>query len=155
MKSIKLSFSILICLIAGFIGSFFTTPSITTWYVTLNKPIINPPNWLFAPVWTTLYILMGIALFLVWVKKDKEQIKLAFILFFTQLTLNSLWSILFFGLKSPFLALLEIIVLWLFILLTIIKFFKIRKLAGWLMIPYLIWVSFAGILNFLIFQLNK
>lgn len=155
MKAIKLSFSVLICLIAGFIGSFFTTPSITTWYATLNKPIISPPNWLFAPVWTTLYILMGIALFLVWMKNDKKQIKLAFIFFFTQLTLNSLWSILFFGLKSPFLALLEIIVLWLFILLTIIKFFKIKKLAGWLMIPYLVWVSFASVLNFLIFQLNK
>jgi len=155
MKIFKLLSSVVICLAAGFIGSIFTTPSIPTWYASLIKPVISPPNYLFAPVWTTLYILMGIALFLVWTAKGKDKTKSALIFFFVQLGLNSLWSILFFGLKMPLLAFLEIIVLWIFILLTMLKFFKIKKAAGWLLAPYLAWVSFASILNFLIFWLNK
>jgi len=155
MKIFKLLSSVVICLAAGFIGSIFTTPSIPTWYASLIKPVISPPNYLFAPVWTILYILMGIALFLVWTAKGKDKTKSALIFFFVQLGLNSLWSILFFGLKMPLLAFLEIIVLWIFILLTMLKFFKIKKAAGWLLAPYLAWVSFASILNFLIFWLNK
>ncbi len=151
-KTLRLTLSIVICLAAGAIGSFFTTPAINSWYVFLIKPSFSPPNWLFAPVWTTLYILMGIALFLVW-QKAKEN-KKAIIFFSAQLILNSLWSILFFGLKSPGLALGEIVVLWLLILLTILQFKKISKSAAWLLLPYLLWVSFATFLNLAIFRLN-
>jgi len=153
---LKLVFSLLICQLAGFVGSLFTSPAIPGWYQTLEKPFFTPPSWLFAPAWITLYLLMGIALFLVLRKGLKKKgIKIALIFFFIQLFLNSLWSIIFFGLKSPFWAFMEIIILWLFILLTIIKFFKISKASGWLMIPYILWVTFASILNFSIFYLNR
>jgi len=132
------------------VGSIFTTPAIPGWYATLQKPSFSPPNFLFAPVWTTLYILMGISLALILNKKNKTAI----IFFVVQLVLNSLWSILFFGLKSPKLAFVEIIFLWLAILITILKFFKISKLAGWLFVPYLLWVSFASFLNLTIVKLN-
>jgi len=132
------------------VGSIFTTPAIPGWYATLQKPSFSPPNFLFAPVWTTLYILMGISLALILNKKNKTAI----IFFVVQLVLNSLWSILFFGLKSPKLAFVEIIFLWLAILITILKFFKISKLAGWLFVPYLLWVSFASVLNLTIVKLN-
>jgi len=132
------------------VGSIFTTPAIPGWYATLQKPSFSPPNFLFAPVWTTLYILMGISLALILNKKNKTAI----IFFVVQLVLNSLWSILFFGLKSPKLAFVEIIFLWLAILITILKFFKISKLAGWLFVPYLLWVSFASVLNLTIVRLN-
>jgi len=132
------------------VGSIFTTSAIPGWYATLQKPSFSPPNFLFAPVWTTLYILMGISLALILNKKNKTAI----IFFVVQLVLNSLWSILFFGLKSPKLAFVEIIFLWLAILITILKFFKISKLAGWLFVPYLLWVSFASFLNLTIVKLN-
>jgi len=151
----KFIFAVVVCLMAGFIGSFFTTPSIPTWYASLNKPSFNPPNWLFAPVWTTLFILMGIALFLIWQNNFKNKKRLsAFVIFGLQLLLNICWSFLFFKLHSPFWALIEILILWFFILLTIIKFFKINKAAGILLIPYLLWVSFASFLNFFIYKLN-
>ena len=154
-KSIlPLLISILITLSAGFIGSFFTTSSITTWYAFINKPFFSPPNWLFAPVWTLLYILMGISAFLIWKKRDNLKTKQAFIFYGIQLILNALWSIIFFGMHNPGLALLEIIILWLFILITLIKFYKINKIAGLLFIPYLLWVSFASILNYAIWMLN-
>ncbi|MGA1197518.1 MAG: TspO/MBR family protein, partial [Candidatus Latescibacterota bacterium] len=146
----KLIFSIVICQLAGVIGSFFTVSSVSTWYVTLNKPFFNPPNWLFGPVWITLYFLMGISLYLIWNNVDKDT-KSARIVFFIQLGLNTLWSLLFFGLKSPFLAFIEIIVLWLFILLNILFFYQKSKAASYLLIPYFVWVSFASVLNFSIF----
>jgi benzodiazapine receptor len=149
----KLIFSIVICQLAGVIGSFFTVSSVSTWYVTLNKPFFNPPNWLFGPVWITLYFLMGISLYLIWNNVDKDT-KSARIVFFIQLGLNTLWSLLFFGLKSPFLAFIEIIVLWLFILLNILFFYQKSKAASYLLIPYFVWVSFASVLNFSIFYLN-
>lgn len=151
----KLIISILICLSIGFIGSFFTASSVSTWYVTLNKPVFNPPGYLFAPVWTILYIMMGISLYLVWNKglKDKTS-KTGLILFGIQLILNFLWSVLFFGLKSPLIAFIEIILLWFFILLTMIYFYKISKLSSYLLIPYILWVSFASVLNFSIYYLN-
>ena len=150
MKSIiKLIISIIVCELAGIIGSFFTTPAVRTWYPTLSKPSFNPPSWLFAPVWTTLFLLMGIAMFLVW-KKDKRGLSI----FFVQLFFNMLWSIMFFGLKSPLLGFMVIIILWVLILITIIKFFKISKPAGWLLIPYILWVSFATILNLAILIIN-
>jgi len=154
-KSIfPLLISILITLSAGFIGSFFTTSSITTWYAFINKPFFSPPNWLFAPVWTLLYILMGISAFLIWKKRDNLKTKQALISYGIQLVLNTLWSIIFFGMHNPGLAFLEIIILWLFILITLIKFYKINKTAGLLFIPYLLWVSFASILNYAIWILN-
>lgn len=144
----KLIFSIGICLGAGILGSFFTFSAIPTWYQTLNKPSFSPPNWIFGPVWTVLYILMGISLFLVWQKKKVPTI------FWVQLTLNAFWSIVFFGLRNPLLALVDIAALWIAIVLTIKAFNKINKLAAQLLYPYLAWVSFATILNLAIVLLN-
>ncbi|MEJ2354885.1 MAG: tryptophan-rich sensory protein [candidate division WOR-3 bacterium] len=147
--------SIIICQLAGIIGSIFTTPAIPTWYANINKPTFRPPNWVFAPVWTTLFLLMGIALFLIWRKGlNEKDIKIAIAVFAFQLVLNTLWSFLFFGLKSPFAAFIEIIFLWVAILASIILFFRISRLAGALLIPYILWVSFASILNFSIWRLN-
>lgn len=150
---IKLVLSLAICQVAGLLGSVFTSKSISTWYLSINKPSFNPPNWIFAPVWISLYFLMGIALFLVWKKESIQKIG-AISLFFIQLVLNSFWSVAFFGLKSPLLGFIVILILWVFILLTIIKFFKLSNLAGWLLIPYILWVSFATVLNFAILILN-
>ncbi|MEK6969392.1 MAG: TspO/MBR family protein [Nanoarchaeota archaeon] len=151
----KLAISIVVCQLAGFIGSFFTVSSVSTWYLTLNKPFFNPPSWLFGPVWISLYFLMGISLYLIWKKGIKnKQSKTAVSLFGVQLILNSLWSILFFGLRSPLFAFIEIITLWIAIILTIKYFYKISKVASYLLIPYMLWVSFAAILNFFIFYLN-
>ena len=151
----ELAAAIGLCLIAGFIGSIFTTPSIPTWYATINKPAFNPPSWVFAPVWTTLYILMGVALYLVWEKglADKK-VKLAVSIFGVQLALNVLWSALFFGLKNPFYAFIEIIFLWLTIAANIRVFWSIDKKASLLLIPYILWVSFAAVLNVSILLLN-
>lgn len=154
-KFFKLIISIIICQLAGIIGSFFTVKSVSTWYLTLNKPSFTPPSWLFAPAWISLYFLMGIALFLIWSSSDSlKKRRPAFILFGLQLILNAFWSVAFFGLQSPLLGLIVIIILWIFILLTIIGFFKISKLAGWLLIPYILWVSFATALNLAILILN-
>lgn len=150
-----LLYSLIICQLAGIIGSFFTSSSIPTWYAALEKPSFNPPNWVFAPVWTTLFVLMGISLYLIWNKGLKaKEVKTALTFFGIQLALNVLWSIIFFGLKSPLYAFVEIIILWIAILLTILKFYKISKVAAYLLIPYILWVSFAAVLNFLIFTLN-
>jgi len=151
-KWVKVIISILICQMAGFIGSIFTSPSIQTWYVGLQKPAFAPPNWVFAPAWISLFTLMGISLYLVWNKK--KNIKTPLVLFSVQLVLNMMWSFLFFGLKSPFYALVEIIILWIAILLTIISFYKVSKRAGILLLPYILWVSFATILNYYIWLLN-
>ena len=154
-KAFSLLLSIAICQAAGLIGSFFTAPAIPTWYATLQKPSFSPPNWLFAPVWISLYALMGIALFLIWQKGwQKKSVKQALTIFGFQLGLNSLWSIIFFGFQSPFWALVEIIILWGLILLTIIKFKPLSKTASLLLVPYLLWTTFATILNFAIARLN-
>jgi translocator protein len=156
MKKItKLIISIVASHMAGIIGSIFTLNSVNTWYQTIEKPSFNPPGWIFSPVWLTLFTLMGIALYLVWQKKEEgKNIKPAVTLFVIQLVLNSLWSILFFGFQSPFYAFIEIIILWLFILLTMIAFFRISRPAGWLLMPYFLWVSFALFLNLTIVILN-
>jgi tryptophan-rich sensory protein len=154
-KILPLMSFILITFIAAFIGSLFTTPSIASWYRNLNKPSFAPPNFLFAPVWTILFFLMAIAAFLVWQNKNNPQAKKALIFYFVQLAFNSLWSIIFFGLHNPGVAFLEIIILWLLILLTLIKFYKIQKIAGLLLVPYLLWVSFASFLNLFVWLLNK
>jgi tryptophan-rich sensory protein len=152
---IKLGIAILVSLMAGLVGSFFTGNSIENWYQFLEKPALNPPSWVFGPVWTLLYVLMGIALFLVWKKGwKKKAVKIAMNLFFIQLALNALWSILFFGLQNPLLAFVEIVILWLLIVITMEKFYHISKPAMYLLIPYLLWVSFASYLNASIWLLN-
>lgn len=145
------------CLVIGYFSGMVTRAAITSWYPTLIKPSFNPPNWIFAPVWSMLYVMMGVAAGLVWTRidSDRENIKNALVLFAVQLALNALWSYLFFGLKNPMLAGLEIIILWLMIYETYTKFIKINKIAGYLMIPYLAWVSFAMVLNISIWWLNK
>lgn len=154
-NGLKLILSIIICQAAGILGSFFTAPAIGEWYADLKKPSFNPPNWIFAPVWTILYALMGVTLFLVWRKGlTTKGAQTAIFLFAVQLVLNILWSFLFFGLKSPLYGFLEIIVLWVAILLTIISFLKISQPAGVLLIPYLAWVTFAALLNFSLLRLN-
>lgn len=155
VETLILFSSIIICQLAGFIGSVFTTPAIPRWYANINKPSFNPPNWVFAPVWTTLYLLMGIALFLVLRKGlNEKDVKIAIAVFALQLILNSLWSFLFFGLESPFAAFIEIIFLWIAILISIILFYHISWVAGALLIPYILWVSFASVLNFSFWRLN-
>lgn len=145
----KLIFCILITEGAGIFGSVATSSSVKTWYLTdLIKPSFNPPSWIFAPVWTLLFFLMGIALYLVWTKKNN------LFWFWVQLLLNILWSFLFFGLHSPMLAFYEIVILWIVILITIIKFWSYNKKAGILLLPYLAWVSFASFLNLSIARLN-
>ncbi len=157
IKIPQLIFSIGLCLGAGVLGSFFTVQSIPTWYQTLNKPLLSPPNWIFAPVWTTLYILMGISLYLVLISKfkDKNYKNKALTIFGIQLILNAVWSIIFFGFKNPALAFVDIAALWVAIILTIKVFYKINKLAGNLLIPYLLWVTFATFLNLTIVILNS
>ncbi len=149
MKDIpKLIYAIIICQLAGFVGSLFTSSAIPVWYASLQKASFNPPNWIFGPVWTLLFLLMGVSLYLIWIKKKIPNI------FWIQLGLNVLWSILFFGFKSPLLAFIDIIALWAAIFLTIKAFYKISRTASYLLIPYILWVSFAALLNIMIVILN-
>ena len=155
MNWIKLIASLAVCQLAAFIGSLFNIAAIPTWYTTINKPFFNPPNWVFAPVWTTLFILMGMALYLVWEKGySKKEVKLGVNMFLVQLSLNVLWSALFFGIRDILLAFVEIIALWIAIALTMCHFKKVSKKAFWLMVPYLAWVSFAAVLNLAIWLIN-
>ena len=149
----KLILAIAICQLAGIIGFVFTQDSTGTWYQTINKPTFTPPAEIFGPVWITLYTMMGISLFLVWNKKSRHK-KKAITLFSIQLALNALWSILFFGLHAPWLAFANIILLWAFILAAMIQFYKISKSAAYLNLPYILWVSFAVVLNLAIALLN-
>jgi tryptophan-rich sensory protein len=151
---LKLVASVILCQIAGFLGSLFTTPAIPTWYATLKKPFFTPPNWIFSLVWISLFILMGISLFFVWRRQGHPQFKKALIFFFVQLILNVLWSLAFFGLRLPLLGFIDIILLWIAILLTILHFLKVSKFAGVLLIPYLLWVGFATLLNLSLWILN-
>jgi len=154
---LKLAFAIAISELAGIVGSVFTVSAIPGWYAELEKPAINPPGWVFGPVWVTLYALMGISLFLIW-KNDSsvssKDRKRAFILFFIQLFLNAIWSIIFFGLKSPGWAFADIVLLWLAIVWTIVAFHRVFRPAAYLLAPYLLWVSFALWLNYSIWTLN-
>ena len=155
-KYVKILIFVVTCLAVGYLSSIVTRSSVATWYPTLVKPSFNPPNWAFPVAWTTLFVFMGIAAGLVWDKIEikKEEVQNALLFFFIQLALNALWSFLFFGLKNPMLALIEIILLWLMIYETYMKFNKIDKIAGYLFVPYLLWVSFAIILNGNIWWLN-
>ncbi|MFH1423526.1 MAG: TspO/MBR family protein [Candidatus Nealsonbacteria bacterium] len=180
MKNIvKFIVSILICQATGVLGSFFTAPAINTWYAFLAKSSFNPPDFVFAPVWTLLFLLMGIALYLVWSKNWHIEVKAetanqktwnpisrklytgtwreenAVAIFSLQLGLNILWSIIFFGLKAPGFAFFEILMLWFAILYTIVNFYRISKASSFLLLPYLLWVSFAAVLNFAIWRLNS
>jgi len=150
----KLVIAIVVSELAGVIGSVFTVSAIPTWYAGLVKPALNPPSWVFGPVWTALYALMGIAAFLIWKNHTATSKNMAYRFFFIQLILNVVWSIIFFYHHNIGGAFIEIIVLWLAILATIIAFAKISKPAAWLLVPYILWVSFAGYLNFSIWQLN-
>ncbi len=152
----RLLLSILITQAVGGLGSIFTVGAIKSWYPTLKKPSFNPPNSIFGPVWSVLFTLMGVSLFLVWRKKaeGKPGVDPALKVFGIQLGLNTLWTILFFGLKSPFYGLVDIAFLWVAILATIVAFSAISVPAALLLIPYILWVSFAAVLNFYIWRLN-
>jgi len=152
---LKLITAIVVCELAGIIGAVFTSSAISSWYSTLAKPALNPPSWIFGPVWTILYALMGVAVFLIWKKGiHHKHIRKAVGVFALQLTLNTLWSIVFFGLESPGWAFVNIVLMWLTIVWTMILFYKISKPAMWLLAPYILWVSFAAYLNYSIWILN-
>ena len=147
--------SVLLCNCAGLLGSLFTTTGPGSWYSTLIKPAFNPPSWIFAPVWTLLYILMGISLYLVIMEGMKgRDVRIPLLIFAIQLILNILWSYAFFGLESTFFGLLVIILLWISIVATMILFYPVRKAAAWLLVPYILWVSFATLLTYTIYSLN-
>ncbi len=151
----KLIISIIICELAGVIGSVFTVSAIPNWYAGLAKPALNPPSWIFGPVWITLYILMGLSVFLVWrIGWKKKGVRKALGIFGIQLFLNSIWSIVFFGLQRPGWAFINIIALWLTILWAMAVFYRISKPAMYLLLPYILWVSFALYLNLAIYTLN-
>ena len=151
----KLVISILIPLLVGAVAGLFTSSGVKGWYALANKPWFNPPDWIFAPVWTGLYIMMGIAFFLIWrAAADKTIKQTAMILFVVQLVINFFWSFIFFRLQQPGWAFAEIILMWVTILLTILSFGKISSTAAWLMVPYICWVSFALVLNYSIWKLN-
>ncbi len=154
-KLFRISIAVLLCLLIGFLSSIATKASINTWYVTLNKPSFTPPNWVFAPVWTIMYIMMGIAAGIVWSKGFYHKwVKTALYHFGFQLLLNAAWSIFFFGLQNPLIALLDIIALFILLLFTIRWFRVVNTTASYLLIPYTLWVAFATALNFGIWQLN-
>lgn len=154
LKLKKLASSLLIAFTPGAIGSLATIPNIPLWYASLNKPFFNPPNWVFGPVWTILYLLMGVSLYLIWTARYKGSKKTAFIVFGAQLLLNALWSLVFFGLLMKVASVVIIIVLLGLILLMIKLFWPISRMAAWLLVPYAIWVSFATVLTIAIAGLN-
>lgn len=177
-KLVKLVISVVICQLAGGVGSIFTVSEIATWYAVLNKPFFQPPNWLFGPVWTLLFLFMGISLYLVWEKN--WQIKFDFgklkgkawnkysekfwmgswqkanliLIFCAQLVLNVLWSVIFFSMHNLGLAFFELVMLWFAILYLIFNFYRVSKISSYLLVPYILWVSFAGILNLAVWLIN-
>ena len=157
MKSnsiLKLIFALALPLAVGAIAGFYTAKAIPDWYSTLNQPSFNPPNWLFGPVWTTLYLLMGISLYMIWSLEPGKERNNALVTFGIQLLLNFGWSFFFFYFKILGFALIEIMVLWVSIVSMIVFFYKLKPLAAYLNIPYLLWVSFATILNAAYYKLN-
>jgi len=146
--------SLIIPLAVGGISGFFTVSAIPGWYQTIQKPSWNPPNWVFGPVWTTLYVLMGIAMYLIWTQPRTEQRQRALYLNAAQLILNFFWSLIFFNLHAIGWALIEIIILWVVIVQTMFAYDRIYKPAAWLLLPYIVWVTFATILNGTIWWLN-
>lgn len=156
-KFTKILIMAVTCVGVGYLSSLLSRDETDPWFDSLVKPVFNPPSWLFSPVWTTLYIFMGIAAGLVWDKIDtqREIVRKGLTFFWIQLALNALWSYLFFGLHNPLLALIEIVLLWLMIFETFLQFNKVNKTAGYLFIPYLMWVTFATVLNASIWWLNR
>lgn len=150
----KLAISIALTLLVGIGAGFTTANAINSWYATINKPFFTPPNWLFAPVWTVLYILMGIAFYYVWKLPETGRRNFAMFLFILQLALNGIWSIIFFKFHKINWALVDIFLLWLLIIFTMYRFTQLSKVGAWLLYPYLLWVSFAAVLNFSIWYLN-
>lgn len=157
----KLIISLILPQLAGVIGSLFTVSAIPLWYATLHKPSFSPPNWIFGPTWILLYILMGISVYLIWkalettTDEDKKHYtKTSLWFFWIHLGFNALWSIVFFGLQNPALAFINIIIIWVMILILILRFWKINRWSAYLLIPYLLWVTFASALNFAIWFLN-
>ncbi len=150
-----LAVSLIVCQLAGVFGSLATLPAIPTWYASLIKPELAPPNWVFGPVWTTLFVCMGVAAFLIWKKgTNKKEVRIALLAFAVQLALNVLWSVVFFGMQNLGAAFLEVVIFWLAILTTTALFWKLSRPAAYLMLPYLAWVSFASYLTYMLWQLN-
>lgn len=145
---------IILCFASAFIGSIFTFKSLKTWYPTIKKPSWNPPKEVFGPVWTVLYLLMAVSGWMIW-ERTQHVFGIEMVLFLIQLVFNTLWSLIFFGLRHPGWAFVDVILLWIFIVLTMLSFWSIYWLSGALFIPYLIWVSFAAFLNFTIWQINR
>jgi tryptophan-rich sensory protein len=155
-SAIKLIIAVAIPLTVGGLSGFATARGVTDWYPTLAKPSFNPPAWVFGPVWTVLYIMMGVAAFLVWrTGLDVDGVRIALTVFAVQLALNGLWSILFFGMQAPGWALVEIVLLWIAIGATVVFFWRIAPLPGALLLPYWGWVSFATVLNASLWWLNR
>jgi translocator protein len=152
----KLVCSVSLCLLTGFVGSFSTMNSVTSWYADLSRPSFTPPDWTFGVVWPILYIMMGISVFMIWnLGLDKKKVKIALGIFLLQLVLNGLWTPIFFGLHMIALALIEIVLLWVVILMTILVFWRISKAATFFLFPYILWVSFAAVLNSALWYLNR
>jgi len=152
---VKLIISLLLPLSLGYIAGIFTSEAVPEWYATLNRPSFSPPNWIFGPVWTTLYILLGISFFLIWKQEASKERNLAIIVFLLQLALNFGWSFIFFYFNKIGLALIEITLLWTSIILMLELFFKLKPLAAYINLPYLLWVSFATMLNASFYLLNR
>ena len=146
---------IVLCFSAAAFGSVFTNKSLKTWYQTIKKPTWNPPNKIFGPVWSALYLMMALAGWMVWERLPQKGFSVPMVLFFVQLVLNTFWSVIFFGLRSPGWAFVEVVILWIGITLTMVSFWAVYWVAGVLFLPYLLWVSFAAILNFTIWRLNR
>lgn len=153
-QAIGLTVAVIVCLAAAGLGGLVTAPKIPNWYADLAKPSWTPPDWIFGPVWTVLYLMMAIAVWLVWRQGRVAKAKLSLTLFAVQLGLNSLWSVLFFGLQNPGAAAIDIVLLWAAILSTLLAFWKRSRWAGALLAPYLAWVSFAAALNVVIWRMN-
>jgi len=146
---------IILCFTAAALGSIFTNSSLKSWYPSIKKPSWNPPNRIFAPVWTGLYMMMAVAGWMVWERLPQKGFSLPMALFFVQLVLNTIWSMVFFGLRNPGWAFVEVVLLWIVIILTMISFWTVYWVAGALFLPYFLWVSFAAVLNFTIWRLNR
>ena len=153
--TLKFLVSIILPLSLGAIAGMFTSQSVPEWYATLNRPSFNPPNWIFGPVWTSLYILMGISFFLIWKQEASKVRNRAILIFLLQLMLNFAWSFIFFYFNMIGLALVEIILLWISIVLMLVVFYKIKPVASYINIPYLLWVTFATVLNASYYILNR
>ncbi len=152
---IKLAISLLSLQLLGIIGGWFTSLSVRTWYIQIQKPAITPPSWVFAVVWPLLYFMMGFSFYLIWKKeKNTSGLKTAAIVFFMQMAVNLMWSILFFGFRSIIGGFIDIILLVILVVLTIIRFYRLSVTAAMLLLPYLLWLCFALVLNFLILKLN-